>query len=122
MGLAVGTLIGAIGVGGIILSPLHVYFLGLNIHNILVSSSFGFLFAGIFGTIAYVRRQSISWRMVSWIGAGSLPAAVFGAMVNSATDVRYLLIILSIGVLVGFGSALTSALKSWQSGECKLQL
>lgn len=138
IGLITGTLIGAVGVGGILLAPFLVYFLGTELHVALATSSFSFLFTGIVGVIVYARRKSIKWEYVSWISIGVIPAALLGARVNaflSSTTLTLILasliifsgystlskrnhdshpiktinkvVLILIGVLVGFGSALT---------------
>jgi uncharacterized membrane protein YfcA len=138
IGLLTGTLIGSVGVGGILLAPFLVYFMGTELHIALATSSFSFLFTGIVGTIVYARRKSIHWPDVIWIAIGVIPAAFLGARVNvflssaALTVILAVLILFSgynalskssriqvshrelntvalvmIGVVVGFGSALT---------------
>lgn len=138
IGLLTGTLIGSVGVGGILLAPFLVYFVGIELHTALATSSFSFLFAGIVGTIIYARSKSIRWPDVIWIAIGVIPGAFLGARVNvilsssALTAILAVLIIFSgynalsissrghvshrelkkiplvlIGIVVGFGSALT---------------
>ncbi len=88
--------------------------------------------------MAYSRRNSVNYRMVSWLGAGIIPAAVVSALSNAQLPTEALtvllatlitatgvnaytkastaeraahsfgsLLLLQIGVVVGFGSALT---------------
>ncbi len=42
-----GTLIGMVGVGGVLLAPLLVYFLGMEIHPVMATYSWSCLFTGI---------------------------------------------------------------------------
>ena len=138
IGLLTGTLIGTVGVGGILLTPLLIYSIGTELHIAQATSSFSFLFTGIVGVIAYARRKSIDWLRVFWISIGIIPAALLGARVNtilssnSLTAILAGLIIFSgynalsqrendgkfsknlskivlilIGIAVGFGSSLT---------------
>lgn len=138
LGLVTGTLIGTVGIGGILLSPLLTFLIGVNLHLAMAVSSWSFLFTGIVGTITYARKRTISWRMVGWLSLGIIPAAIFGAWTNSALPTAALTIILAmliafsglnalskraiakndipkmsnvvlvlIGLGVGFGSALT---------------
>jgi len=104
----------------------------------MATSIWSFLFTGVVGTVEYARRDSVDWRMVSWLGAGIVPAAVLGTLSNAALPTEVLtvilatliaatgvnvfakapsaeraahsfdsLILLQIGAVVGFGSALT---------------
>ena len=63
LGLLTGTLIGLLGVGGILLAPLLVFFLTLDLHLAMATCSWSFLFTGISGTVTYARKKSISWTM-----------------------------------------------------------
>lgn len=135
--LLVGALIGCVGIGGVLLPPALVYLGGLDPHLAAATSVWAFLFTGTAGTISYAGRRSIDWRMAAWLGAGVVPAAVLGARANAALPDGALLILLAvlmvgagadallrpavrgrtcsfgapalaaIGVVVGFGSALT---------------
>src|SRR5690625_3602010 len=138
-GLATGTLIGAVGVGGVLLAPLLVLLAGYEPHAAVAIASWSFLFTGIAGTYSYARRGSVDWRAVAWLVAAIIPAALAGAWVNtlfSASAVTLILAVLALGsglrellsrpagangggampsgpmllllgTLVGFGSALT---------------
>ena len=138
LALIVGTLVGCIGIGGVLLPPILTYVGGLDLHLAMATSMWGFLFTGAAGTATYARRRNVDWRMVSWLGAGIVPATVFGALSNGVLPASVLTILLAalivaagvnsltkppsaersthsfsasllviIGVIVGFGSALT---------------
>jgi uncharacterized membrane protein YfcA len=96
IGLVTGTLIGTVGVGGILLAPFLVYFLGVELHIALATSSFSFLFTGFVGVIVYARRKSIHWQHVFWISIGVIPAALLGARVNASLSSTSLTLILAI--------------------------
>ena len=96
IGLLTGTLIGTVGVGGILLTPLLVYFTGMELHIAQATSSFSFLFTGIVGTFIYARRKSISWHHVLWISIGIIPATLLGAKVNTILSGKVLTIILAL--------------------------
>ena len=105
IGLITGTLIGTVGVGGILLTPLLVFFLGIELHIAQATSSFSFLFTGLVGTILYARRKSINWHQVLWIGIGVIPAALLGAKVNTILSGTVLTLILSaLIVFSGFNA------------------
>ncbi len=136
--LLAGTLIGTMGIGGVILVPLLSFMLGFDLHVAMSASSLSFLFPGLVGTLTYAVKRSIVWEKVLWLSVGIIPAALLGARVNSHlnTDVLILivaglitfsginvfinrqdesaetvdfskLLLVFIGMLVGFGSALT---------------
>jgi uncharacterized membrane protein YfcA len=136
--LIVGVLIGCVGIGGVLLPPILTYVGGFDLHLAMATSIWSFLFTGVVGTVEYARRDSVDWRMVLWLGAGIVPAAVLGALSNAALSTEVLtvllatliaatgvnvfakapsaeraahyfgtLVLLQIGAVVGFGSALT---------------
>ena len=77
--LIVGILIGAIGIGGVLLVPSLTYVLGLEIHIAIATSVFTFIFSGMIGAFEYARRDSINWKMAVWLCAGCMPGAFLGA-------------------------------------------
>jgi uncharacterized membrane protein YfcA len=95
LGLVTGTLIGTVGIGGILLSPLLTYIIGIDLHLAMAVSSWSFLFTGIVGTTAYAGKRTISWRMAGWLSVGIVPAAIFGARINTALPTTVLTIILA---------------------------
>ncbi len=95
LGLITGTLIGTVGIGGILLAPTLTYIVGLDLHLAMAVSSFSFLFTGVAGSITYARKGTVSWRMALWLSAGIVPAAVFGARVNSLLPTTALVVILA---------------------------
>lgn len=84
LGLLIGAMIGAVGVGGVLLAPLLVVIAGLGPHEAIPVASFSFLFAGIAGTVAYARRGTVDWRAAAWIGVAIVPAALLGARTNAS--------------------------------------
>lgn len=94
-GLLTGTLIGTVGIGGILLSPLLSYLLGIDLHLAMAVSSWSFLFTGISGTITYASKGTITWRMVRWLSIGIIPAALLGARTNSILPTAALTICLA---------------------------
>jgi uncharacterized membrane protein YfcA len=107
IGLLTGTLIGTVGVGGILLAPLLVFLIGIELHIAQATSSFSFLFTGLVGTIIYARRKSIDWHHVLWISIGIIPAALLGAKVNTILSGTVLTIILATLILFSGYNALS---------------
>jgi uncharacterized membrane protein YfcA len=107
IGLLTGTLIGTVGVGGILLTPLLLFFLGTELHIAQATSNFSFLFTGIVGTIIYARQKSIAWDHVLWISIGIIPATVLGARVNTILSTSVLTVILAALIIFSGYTALT---------------
>ena len=104
--LIIGGLIGCVGIGGILLPPALTYIGGLDLHLAIATSIWSYIFAGTAGTISYARQGNINWRMVSWLSAGIIPAAVLGARSNAALPVGTLTIILAaLIIMAGINSS-----------------
>lgn len=80
----VGLLIGAVGVGGILLIPALVALAGLTPHQASATALFTFLFTGILGTILFQRRGSIDWRQAAAVCVGAVAFSYLGAMASTA--------------------------------------
>ncbi len=73
----VGALIGAAGIGGVLLVPFMAYGVGLDVHNAISGAMFGYIFAGAVGAFLYARHGSIRWRVAAWIILGAMIVAAF---------------------------------------------
>jgi len=93
--LAVGVLIGAVGVGGILLIPALNLLSGLVIHEAMATALFSFIFTGIVGTWLFQRRGSIDWNITVPVCLGAALFGFLGAWANSKVDARVLSLILS---------------------------
>ena len=82
-GLLVGFLIGAIGIGGVLLVPAMTYIGGIEIRTAIAAAIFGYIFTGAVGTVIYARKGSIRWSMALWICGGAMPGAFLGAYATS---------------------------------------
>ena len=80
-GLIAGLLIGAAGIGGVILVPLLVYFAGIDIHTSIAASVAAFFVSGMVGTVAYSKRGIIRWLDFVSVSFGAIPGALLGAYV-----------------------------------------
>ena len=104
----VGTLIGAVGIGGILLIPALTAFAGLPIHAAMATALFTFAFTGITGTVMFQRRGSIDWDITRPVLTGAILFAFAGAWVNSLTGAGALAIIFAaIIILTGIYSLAT---------------
>ena len=80
-GLMAGVLIGAAGIGGVILVPLLVYFAGIDIHTSIAASVAAFFVSGLVGTVTYSKRGIIRWLDFAAVSVGAIPGALLGAYV-----------------------------------------
>ena len=85
LGLVAGLLIGAIGVGGVILVPclLQLPLEGdeeERLATAVSSSMFSYIFAGLAGSCAYLQRKSVNRWSTAWLLVGVVPGAVLGAV------------------------------------------
>ncbi len=109
----VGALIGAAGIGGVLLVPFMAYGVGLDVHNAISGAMFGYIFAGAVGAFLYARHGSIRWRVAAWIILGAMPAAFLGALTASAASARILeAVIAALLLFAGF-----NALRPTGTGE-----
>ena len=77
--LIVGLLIGAIGIGGVLLVPALTYLTGISVYEAIPACMLSFLATGIVGAAVYSRQGSMRWNMALWICLGAVPAAYLGA-------------------------------------------
>jgi uncharacterized membrane protein YfcA len=96
LGLLAGLLIGAVGIGGVILVPALVYFGGIDVHKAIAGAMMSFLLTGAVGTLLYARARSIRWDMVGWLWAGAMPAALAGAVAANLTSAALLEIVIGL--------------------------
>ena len=112
IGLLVGVLIGAIGIGGVLLVPALTYVGGIGIHVAIASAMVAYFFAGGVGSIEFARRGSIRWSDAAWLAAGAMPGAFAGAAAASAVPsfalellIAVLIIASALNALLGKGPA-----------------
>ena len=104
-GLLVGVLIGAVGVGGVLLVPALTYIGGIGIHIAIASAMVAYFFAGGVGAIQFSRHGSIRWSDAAWLTAGAMPGAFVGAAATSAVPAFALELLIAILIIA---SALNS--------------
>ncbi|MEV6846378.1 sulfite exporter TauE/SafE family protein [Actinoplanes sp. NPDC051411] len=77
-----GLLIGAVGIGGVLLPPALIWLVGLDPHTAAGTASWCFLFTSLVGITAYAKRRALPWRLALLLTAGAAPAAAGGALTN----------------------------------------
>lgn len=109
---AVGSLIGAAGVGGILLIPALATFGKLGIHEAMATALFTFAFTGVTGTVLFQREGSIDWRITAPACWGALLFAFAGTWLNSLADASTLGFILA--ALVLFAGVYIVSTRRWR--------
>ena len=82
----VGCLIGAVGIGGVLLIPALIALADLTPHQASATALFTFLFTGVLGSILFQRQGSIDWRQTLTVCAGAIVFSYLGAMASSTVD------------------------------------
>ena len=90
LGLIAGLLIGAVGIGGVIVVPVLAYAGGVPIHTAIPAAMAAYLVSGAIGTYAYWRAGSVPWAMARPLFLAAMPAALIGALASRATPVGVL--------------------------------
>lgn len=75
----VGGLIGAVGIGGVLLVPALKYLGGIPLHTAIPACMMAYAATGVVGTIMFNRAGSISWPMIKQVCIGAIPGAFLGA-------------------------------------------
>lgn len=96
----VGLLIGAVGVGGILLIPALNLLTTLSIQASMATALFTFIFTGIVATFFFQRRGSIDWRITTPLCIGGALFGFVGAWANARIDGRILGLILALLIVL----------------------
>tara|TARA_B100000315_G_scaffold259152_1_gene313899 strand:+ start:6871 stop:7605 length:735 start_codon:yes stop_codon:yes gene_type:complete len=96
----IGILLGAVGIGGVVMVPIITQLTGIDIHIVVASTIFSAIFSGAVGTFMYARNGSIQWSMAGWLGAGAIIGAFAGTMLLARLS--GILVESIVGVLVLF--------------------
>ncbi|MDR1857370.1 MAG: sulfite exporter TauE/SafE family protein [Desulfovibrio sp.] len=98
--LLVGLIIGATGIGGVILIPLLMAAGGLTTHQAMATALASFLFCGIASTWAFQRHGSFLWRETAPVIAGCLCTSHVGAYIATMASARFLDLTLAAIILL----------------------
>jgi len=93
--LGVGWLIGALGIGGVLLIPALMMIGGLEEHTAMATALFSFFFTGLAGTWLFQRRGSIDWAATVPVCVAALLFSFSGAWVNARTHAGVLTVVLA---------------------------
>ena len=99
-GLIAGLLIGAAGIGGVILVPLLVYVAGIDIHTGIAASVAAFFVSGLVGTVVYSQRGIIQWQDFVSVCVGAIPGALLGAYVLPKIESHFLTLFIALVLIL----------------------
>ncbi|MCW5604045.1 MAG: sulfite exporter TauE/SafE family protein [Burkholderiales bacterium] len=106
--LAVGWLMGATGIGGILLIPAVILIAGVEVKVAMATMLATFLFTGVVGAALFRKRGSMSWNDVVPLCVPAAGLGFLGAWANSLADASLLGILLgaltvAAGLYAGYG-------------------
>lgn len=102
LALPVGVLVGAVGVGGMLLPAALAGPGGLDPHHAAATSSWAFLFTGVVALVVLLRAGRLSRRTAGPLVLGAAPGAGLGAVVGGAVPGAVLVLLLA-AVTLGSG-------------------
>ena len=112
--LIVGLLIGAVGIGGVLLVPALAFVADLGVHEAIPACMLSYLATGAVGVIVFARHGSIQWNMVIWLCVGAIPAAYLGSIsllsipaLAVMSLISFLMILAGVDALIKFSKTAT---------------
>jgi uncharacterized membrane protein YfcA len=84
IGIAVGISIGCIGIGGVVLVPILVQFVGMPVHQAIPIAMAGYVMTGVVGTWTFARMRTIDWSLTRWLWTAAMPGAIAGSIAVKA--------------------------------------
>ncbi len=101
-GILTGTLSGAFGVGGAVISTPAIRLLGVSAHFAVGTTLPAIIPSAATGTVSYTRASLVRWSAVAWVGGAGVVAAVGGSVLSKHVPGEgHWLMIMTAG-LVGF--------------------
>ena len=101
--LVVGTLIGAVGIGGVLLVPALMALGPLTAHEAASTSLATFIFTGLLGTWLFQRQGSIDWPKTGVVCASAVAFSALGAI--AAKQFSAVVLVRIIALLIVFAGA-----------------
>ena len=112
----VGTLIGSVGIGGVLLVPSLKYLGGIPLHSAIPACMLSYIATGAIGAVIYARHGTIRWSMAVWVCLGALPGALVGAVLLPHIEAGFLE---SVIALLAIGSGIQSLLQTKEQTQTK---
>jgi uncharacterized protein len=114
--LIVGLLIGAVGIGGVLLVPGLSIVAGIGVHEAIPACMLSYLATGAVGVLIYTRHGSIKWSMVGWLTISAMPTAYLGSVMLEFIPSEIILLLIACLMIFAGADAAVKALRS-QVGE-----
>ena len=111
----VGVLIGAVGIGGVLLVPSLYLIAGIEVHEAVPACTLSYLATGVIGVIVYARHGSIQWSKVFWLCLGAVPGAFLGSISLLSIPAMAVMFLIALLMVVSGVDALIKAYR--KSGE-----
>ena len=80
VGLVAGTLIGCVGIGGVVIVPALVLLNGISAHTAIASTMMAYLLSGALAAVTVWRERDIQVSSLGWLWLGAIPSALAGAL------------------------------------------
>jgi uncharacterized membrane protein YfcA len=96
LAVIIGFIMGAVGIGGILLIVPLTMIAGLDIHQASATLLLTFLFTGIYSVWLFQRRGTIDWRLGIPVSLGALTFSFVGAIANVGIDATTLNIVIAL--------------------------
>lgn len=120
VGLVVGVLIGAVGIGGVLLVPALFLLADVGVHEAIPACMLSYLATGAVGVLVYTRHGSIRWEMMIWLCLGAIPAAYLGSLSLLSIPADMIMVLISVlMIFAGIDALRKSKTKDQTSTEDK---
>lgn len=116
LGLVVGLLVGAVGIGGVLIVPILSLLLGREIEIAIASASTSFLFSSSVACLTYHLRGAIAWRAALPLCIGIVPGVLLGVVLGTLLPTQVLGAITGGLLLASGANQLLGATKVRESG------
>ena len=93
--LFIGALIGAIGVGGVLLAPWLTHAIGLPVHAAIGITMLAFALPGAVALVMAALSKRRAWAADAWLVLATVPGAMLGALALSAVPERAVFVLLA---------------------------
>jgi uncharacterized protein len=114
LGLAAGTMIGSLGIGGVALVPALVFLVHVPIQICIPAVMMAYILSGLVASAVFAHNKSIQWSASAWLCAGATPTAFAGAWTANILDAR--LLELGLGLLTTFAGAASMMIEEKAAG------
>ena len=115
--LIVGTLIGAVGIGGVLLVPSLSLIADIGVHEAIPACMLSYLATGAVGVIVYTRHGSIQWPLVGWLCLGAIPAAYLGSVSLLSIPANVVMTLIAVLMIFAGGDALVKSFRQNETGS-----